>query len=796
ERVVVLKDAGAQAIYGARAFYGVIEITTKKGGPGLHVKYDYLTGVHLPGKGPTGDLLDAKEYADLQWLIYRNDEYEEYHPIYGSSSEQAPTMPLWAGNTDWYSEMTRKATVAIHQFSLSGSSDHTAYMGSFGYHNEDGLLIHTYSKKYHLRFNSEATFLDDRLTLGENFTVSYRRKNDVLMSDENNPFLMGPYRSQSIIPVYMKQEVTGISGTFHEGDFGGTGIMSRMGNSSNVVADLIRNRHDYDNHMGFFGNAWLTVRLVKGLSFHSKYGGTYSTSYGIDYTQATYERAENQNTSYFMEYSGFIHTSLWTNTINYNAKYGSHTIDLVAGKETVKTGMSRNLYGLRLGYYTDDISFRTLSNGNTIIGAGSNYAKMFPLNSLFAGVNYNLNNKYIITINIRKDKLKTIFTPSQTRRDLKELYSSFSAAWKVGNEDFVKNIKWINDLTFRGSYGKTGNVYANWEYIKMLNLGFDGSIFNNHITVNFDWFTKESLDLLMAVEYPGSSQVVYLNSGSAKNSGIDFRIGYRNNWNSVGFNSNLTFTAYKNEIAGIARDIRFFDTGETRIGDVSRNQIGHPVSEFFGYTVTGLFQDYQEIAEAPSQSGAQPGFLRFANLDSDNEITADDRSVIGNPHPDFTAGLDLALTWRRFDLSAFFYLSKGNDIFNWTRWWTDFWPSFQGQKSKRLLYESWTEDNKDATVPKASGLSNFSTNTQLSSYFVEDGSYLRLKSLQLGYQLNEELLRKVHLSSVRIYLQAMNLFTLTNYTGMDPEIGSITGIDYGSYPNVRQFLFGLQVGIN
>jgi TonB-dependent SusC/RagA subfamily outer membrane receptor len=794
ERIAVLKDAGSQAIYGARAFNGVIEITTKKGIKGLHLRYDFLTGIHLPGKGPAGDLLNAKEYADLQWLVYKNDGYNEFHPIYGPSTEPSPSIPSWAANTDWYAEMTRKAPVNMHQFTLSGGNERVKYLGSFGYNSESGLLIHTFSKKYSLRFNSEWTFLNDRLTLGENFAMSYRRINDAVTTGENNPFLMGPYRSQAIIPVYLNQEFTGISGTFHEGDFGGTGMAERLGNSTNVVADLTRNKNDYENHMGFYGNAWLMIRLVKGLTFTSKVGGTYSTNYGIDYTQATYERSENLMNSLFSEYSGFGSDIIWTHTLQYQASLGIHHINMVAGQESVKPGMNRNMIAMRSGYFSDKPSFRTLSNGNTIVEAGSYFFQGFPLRSIFMNVNYDLKNKYILSLNIRRDKGHNMYSPGEG----KKLYSSVSAGWRVGEEEFIKGIEWINDFTIRGSYGKTGNADGNWEYISMMNAGFDATVLNNHLSLTFDWFTKESHDLLLAIELPetaGDPPISYVNSGSIKNSGFDFQIGYSNKWNSVIFRSNLIFTALKNEVTAIANGIQFMDTEFTRIGAISRTQVGHPVLEFYGYRITGLFSDAQEIAEAPLQNGAQPGFFRYANLDTDNEITPDDRGAIGNPYPEYTAALDLSVCWKRVDLNGVVYLSKGNDIFNWTRWWTDFWPSFQGQKSKRLLYDSWTDDNKNRTVPKASNASNFSTNTQSSSYYVEDGSYLRLKTIQLGYRLNEDLLKKVHISSLRIYLQAVNLFTLTKYSGLDPETGNQSGLDFGSYPNVRQFLFGLQLGI-
>jgi len=218
------------------------------------------------------------------------------------------------------------------------------------------------------------------------------------------------------------------------------------------------------------------------------------------------------------------------------------------------------------------------------------------------------------------------------------------------------------------------------------------------------------------------------------------------------------------------------------------------LSSFYGYQVMGLFRNAAEVADAPYQDGAEPGFFRFGNLNDDTEIDPGDMKFIGNPNPEFTYGLNLAMSWKNIDLTAFMYGSKGNDIFNHNKWWTDFWQSYQGQKSKDLLYRSWTESNTGATVPKASNRSNFSTNTQACSYYIEDGSYLRLKNLQAGYTFPKNITGRIRIRSLRIYFQAVNLFTLTKYSGLDPEIGGsdlASGIDYGNYPNARQFLLGL-----
>jgi len=231
---------------------------------------------------------------------------------------------------------------------------------------------------------------------------------------------------------------------------------------------------------------------------------------------------------------------------------------------------------------------------------------------------------------------------------------------------------------------------------------------------------------------------------------------------------------------------------------LTRNQVGRSLGEFFGYNVTGLFQSQSEVDGAPIQDGAEPGFFRYENIDGDDAITPDDRTFIGNPNPDFTYGLNLGFDFKGFDLSAFFTGSQGNDIFNYNRWWIDFWPSFQGQKSTDLLNNSWTPERTDAMTPKASNKSNFSTNTQSVSYYIEDGSFFRLRTLQLGYSLPANVIGNVGFSRARVYLQGTNLFTLTDYSGLDPDLntGADTafGVDLGNYPLVKQFLVGINLG--
>ncbi len=347
---------------------------------------------------------------------------------------------------------------------------------------------------------------------------------------------------------------------------------------------------------------------------------------------------------------------------------------------------------------------------------------------------------------------------------------------------------------------RIGNPDAKWETAVNMNVGFDAVLLDRKFEIILDWYSKQNQDLLFNPELPGTAGNAdnpFVNIGEMKNTGIDLQFIYRQIWSDFSFEANASFTTVKNEIIKIAEGYEFFDDGGSRIGGFNRNMVGHSMGEFFGYNVLGLFQDDAAVDAAAIQDGAAPGFFQYEDADGSGTIDPDDRVFMGKPIADFTYGLNLALGYKDFDLTAFFYGSQGNDIFNYNKWWTDFWPSFQGQKSTDLLNNSWTTSNTGASVPKASNTSNFSTNTVSNSYYIEDGSFLRLKNLTIGYTLPNSFLGNVF-SSARIYVQGVNLLTMTKYSGLDPELASFNdgfmGVDEGNLPATKQFLFGINLG--
>ncbi len=837
ENISVLKDAGAASIYGSRAANGVILITTKKGqNKGIKVSYDMYAGSQNPNVGNL-NLLNAQEYADLQWLVYKNDGTNETHPIYGPSTAGSPSIPAWAGDTDWFDVISRNALITNHDVSLSGGTDNARFYAGINYFNQEGIVIETFAKRYSVRLNSEFKAAKGRLTVGENLTVTGRAGNGIEGNGGEGSPIARVYMSQPIIPDIITVPTQGISHNFVAGEYGGTGIASRTGNTPNILADLTRNSEDRQKDVRLLGSFYGDLQIIQGLNFRSTFGGTYQNGYNTDWVGATYERAENQATASYTEQGYFNADWVWTNALTFDKTFGVHKILAVAGYEAVEYGVGRGVTASKAGYFSNDPLFRTVTNGAATTDASSWYNTPVHLVSNFLRADYSYDNRYYLSATVRRDGASNFGKDFQ--------YGTFpSVSLGIRVSDFI-TAGFLSDLKIRGGYGRMGNQRAvsainqfntfgggpgntyydlngtgssslqgfapafngnpdsKWETQITTNVGFDASLFNSKLQMSFDWYTKSAEELLFTRQVDavyGNASQAQINVGDMKNTGIDLQLDYRNNITpDLVFDGTLTFTTYKNEITRIADNVDYFDAffGSSRIGTFNRNAIGRSISEFYGYQVTGLFQSQSEVDGAPTQDGAEAGFFRYQDIDASGAIDPDDRVYIGNPNPDFTYGLNLGLAYKGVDFSAFFYGSQGNEIFNYNKWWLDFWPSFQNQKSDDLLNNSWTPENPGATTPKASNKSNFSNNTQSVSYYVEDGSFFRLRNLQIGYTLPSDAIKTVGLSKARIYVQGVNLFTATKYSGIDPDVNNggdtAFGVDFGNYPMVKQFLVGLNV---
>lgn len=734
--------------------------------------------------------------------------------------------------TNWYDEITRNAPIQNYNIAVSGGSDKSRYMMSLDYFDQDAVIIESFFRRYTLRVNTEFN-VKNWLRIGENMQLLVQEDNTV-GNDGNNgegTEIGFAYRNQPIIPVYdIKGNFAGSRGP-------------NLGNSANPVANRMRARDNRGQQTALLGNVYAEVDFLRNFTARTSFGGQINHGNYFFFNFITYENSENNTGNSYVEGFNRFRSWTWTNTLQYKSVINDvHDITALIGTEAVED-WGRNIEGTRINYFIEDLNFRALSSGGAS-GAraeGSPYTPV-ALFSLFGQANYAYADKYLASFSIRRDG-SSRFGPNNRYG----VFPAFSLGWRMSQENFMKDISWITDFKLRGSWGQLGNQQGisaanaidqfrsgpgssfydlngtsnstlqgfqlsfvgnpdgKWETNTTTNIGFDGTFFNGKTEVIFDWYKKRATDLLFPLPgfiFQGAGPVVApaaFNVAQMTTTGIDIMWTQRamlGGKNGVNFSSTLTFTTYKNEIDRLAEGIPFFETRGSRIGNFIRNAPGQALSTFFGYQVVGLFRDAADVASSPTQDAAAPGRFKYADLNGDGAITPDDRTFLGSPNPDFTYGIQLNAAWKGFDVGMFFYGAQGKEAMNYVKWWTDFFPSFQGNKSKDLLYNSWTSNKTDAKVPIAENASNFSNNTVVNSYYLEDASYFRMKNLTIGYTLPGSLTQKIKIDKVRIYFQGTNLFTLTPYTGLDPELigaDGAAGVDEGIYPTVKQFLFGLNV---
>lgn len=866
ESMQVLKDAAAASIYGARASNGVIIVTTKKGRTGgVKVSYNMYYGKSSPGNG--WDLLNSQEMADLTWKAYQNAGQAVPTVQYGTGS--TPRLPdyILAGTlggrlegdpavnpnlynldldniggsylivranktgTDWYDEITQNAPIMNHNISLSGGADRSRYLMSFDYFDQDAILIYSFYRRYTLRVNTEFN-VKKNVRIGQNLQVRTDLNNSVGNNGNNGEGteLGHAYRNQPIIPVYDIK-----------GNFAGSRAPN-LGNANNPVANSWRRSTARGQNLNIFGNIYAEVDFARHFTARTSFGGQLNYGNGFNFNYKTYENSENNTGNSYNENFARFREWTWTNQVTYKNTFGQkHDVLVLLGTEAVES-WGRSISGTRVGYFVENQDFWSLNSGGAA-GQQANGAPFTPasLVSYFGKIDYTYDNKYLAGVTVRRDG-SSRFGPENRWGN----FPAFSLGWRVTEESFMDNVRWLNDLKIRGSYGQMGNQRINpanafdlyvggpgssnydingtsnstaqgfqqsfvgnpsgkWETNITQNYGFDAVLFGGKTEVVFDVYSKKTEDLLFrlpAIAAAGAgaaSNPAFFNVASMKNNGIDISITQKGNIggkNGIKFDAQLTFTTYNNEITSLAEGLDFYDTRGSRIGNWVRNQVGHELSAFFGYKVVGIFKDAAEVAAAPTQDQKAPGRFRYQDTDGDGAITPADRIFLGSPNPDFTYGLNFNASYKNFDLSMFFYGSQGNEIMNYVKWWVDFFPSFQGNKSKDLLYNSWTSTKTDAKVPIAENASNFSNNNAVNSYYLEDGSFFRMKNLTLGYNLPASLLNKVKIDKARIYVQGTNLFTATKYTGLDPEIFGADdsfGVDEGLLRSARMFLVGLNV---
>lgn len=799
ESVSILKDASASAIYGARAANGVVLITTKKGQSGVtKVELNAMYGVQKINNKL--DLLSADEYCTIMDEALTNDGLS---PVWNN--------PGLGEGTDWQDAIFRNAAFQKYDLSVSSGNDKTTYLLGLGFLGQEGIVKYSDFERYNLRFNINSK-VSDKFTVGTNMNLS--RINENLIDTEINGVVRSAIFQPPTIPVYNE-----------DGTYAGPG--QNEGDAQNPLGMAERSdKTSISNKL--FGNIFASYEFIPDLRFKSNLGlNVYSLQtrdFDPTFSEGNANRLINclnhQNTEYF--------DINWENTLEYSKSIGKHKISALLGN-TMESAKTSTISGYREKFSNNESYLQYLDAGTVNDKARGNLTE-WSLLSYFGRINYEHADKYLLSLNARYDGSSRFGESNRWG-----LFPSVSAGWRISGEDFF-TLDFIDDLKLRTSWGQLGNqdigLYAfssvlqqtfypvgnpavpqvgyfpasdfnpdvKWETTTQLDFGLDFSAIDYKLYFSVDYYQKNTSDMLLILPQPATSgfgSTGYENVGEIENKGWEFQAIWKDNAGKLNYSVNANITTSKNEVIKLGDNGEAITTG--LFFDMStRTEVGHSIREFYGYVTDGIFQNQAEIDAHADQPGAVPGDVRFKDINDDGFINSEDRTFVGNPYPDMFFGLNLGLSYKHFDLSVFFQGQYGNEIYNATKFWLT--NSGYNYNKGTAILERWTGEGSSNDEPRLSTI-DANQNARGSDRYIEDGSYLRLKNLQLGYTLPEQLAAKVRLKGARIFVSGTNLLTFTKYTGYDPEVGAAraslgdptVGFDEVTYPQNKSFMMGVNI---
>jgi TonB-dependent starch-binding outer membrane protein SusC len=873
ESLQILKDGTSAAIYGTRGANGVVIVTTKQGKGKAQVSYETYIGTQAVTKKMRPDMLTTPEY--IQYLnksgagaqpVFGNPgsfSIPDYIVVSGAfkggvaASDPRANPALYSvpayqilktspQGTNWFDEILQKGLMQSHQISASGGTDKANYSVGLNYFNQQGTIKLTKLERYSVRANTTLK-PTSWLRLGENLQVSFQSSLGGQQRGEGGAWSWA-YRMVPYIPVF---DING--------GYGGNGV-GQSGNGSNPIANLQRDQDDQDKTIRLFGNVFAEIQPLKWVTLRTSIGTDVGNNFVKDISRKTYERAENQGTTQLFETLTTFLDWTWTNTATFQKTlFRNHDVKLQVGTEAVKrTGRSTRSFGQN--FDLDNADFISLRNAGTRAGdrdVEQFYDATTTISSVFGRLDYAFKNKYLLNATIRRDG-SSVFGPDNRYAT----FPSIGFGWRVSSEKFMEKYSWISDLKIRGGYGSVGslanvnpinsfstfrtgpgfgnydlsgsntsallgyrlnslgNPGTKWETTVSKNIGFDLSLLNGKWIFDFNLFQNDTKDLLYDQTAnpfgPLVSLLPKVNIGTMRNNGVEFSVINRGKiTGDLNYDVQLNLSKYKNKVVKLnAEGVPLF-VGLDRFSNAIKNDKDLPISTYWGYKIVGFYNSQAEVDAGPKLAGspAKIGTWKYADLNNDGNINSSDAGVIGNPHPKFQLGLNIGLNYKNFDFSTFLFWNYGNDLYNYTKWYTDM-RGFVGGVSKRVLYDTWTSSNTNAKLPileNATTQNGFNVpgsfvTGESNSYYIEKGSYLRAKTMQLGYTLPGSIMSKIKLQKIRVYVQAQNLFTITKYTGADPDLSIIRGqfnsgvstdgaigVDQSGFPNPRQFLFGFNV---
>ncbi|QIL75498.1 SusC/RagA family TonB-linked outer membrane protein [Hymenobacter sp. HDW8] len=812
ESIDILKDASATAIYGVRAANGVVIITTKRGKAGkTNVNFDVYRGIQNVARKL--DLLNAEEYA----VVNNENRIAAGLPIVVDKLRNPAAL---GEGTDWQDLVFRQAQIQNYALSATGGTESARYALSGTYFQQDGTIVGTNFERFTLRANGDVK-VGRMLKLGNSLQLTHLEDRQVTTNDGEYGVVQHMLRIPATVQPYRPD------GYWYEPSGGVDNFIEE-----NPLASAQRTNQKFQRNRALI-SLYAELEPVKGLRFRTNVGGDFVfdnfnsfapsapvlAGYTSRYTVAGASATSSYSPTYLIE-----------NTATYDHLFGDkHQVTFLLGQSAQEFNYS-NVEAYRTNYLRNSLQVINAGPLNTQLANAGTINAPQRLASYFGRLNYEFAGKYLFSAVARYDG-SSVFPPG----DKFGFFPGVSAGWRISEEEFMKDNSTISNLKLRAGYGKVGNplnagrfayLYSvnfgitypfgpdgtintggaptrlanpelRWETNNQTNIGLDMGFLENRFEASIDLYNRSSPNLIAPVPVSlvsGTYESVNTNAASAYNRGVDFSFTSRNVQGAgQGFNwtTNLNFSAFKTELESLGQGLPYNGLG-TLSGTVVRYDEGQPFGSFFGYVADGIFQTADEVAaHAKQQTGTSPGDIRFKDLNGDGTINADDRTFIGNPNPDFVYGVTNTMTFKGFDLSFFIQGSQGNDVYNQNRYITEGALYGTTNGTTRIL-NRWTGPGTSNDVPRAvSGDPN--QNLRVSTYFLEDGSYARLKNLTLGYTLPASLMSRISATQLRVYVTAQNLATLTKYSGFDPEVSS-RGVDLGIYPQARVFMAGLNIG--
>ncbi len=813
ESMQVLKDAASASIYGSRAANGVVVITTKQGkGDRMTVNVNYSTNIQTIAN--RYEMLDANQWGIAYWAASKNSNIAPSHVLYGNG-ETPVLQPYVAGNTnypttntDWQDQVYRTAWTNNLTASISNNTDKSSVMLSLNYINQDGNIRETFYERYSARINSRYDF-NKYISVGENLMLAHWKNRGVDVAGDRGV----PFTAMSQHPAL---PVRGLDGSWAR-------PLELIASDLTNPVQLIENAKDNDySSWRILGNAYLELKPIEGLSLKTNIGIEHSQYFNHTLGRTVNPGDVNSVSSVY----GQGDTWTWTNTANYNKTFADkHHLTVLLGTEAISYTF-RDLSASREGYAFEDPDYMQIGAGT---GTRSNGGKtQWSVFSLFGKVDYNYADRYLASFTIRRDENSRFAKGYRAG-----IFPAFSLAWRPTQEEFFPQNNVLSDLKVRYSWGQngnanipslypaystyifntgngaydisgtnssttsgitlssTGNPELKWETTYQHNIGADFQFFSGALGLSADYYIKKTKDMLTippALDVAGENAAMWLNTGSMENKGWEIALSYNSpSYGDFSWNGSINVAQYKNKLLEL-------NSRQNFIGGDQRLIPGQPMGVYYGYVCDGIFQNEVEVANHATQTGAAPGRLIYRDLDGNGVIDDNDRCIIGDPNPDLSMGLNLTFRYKDFSLDMFFAGDFGFDIQNHMK--RQLLSMNYGNLSTNRgveILNAWTPTNTDTDIPALS-LTDDNNESRFSSYYVENGSYMKMKYLKLSYALPKNLIKKIGASNLEVYGQVENVFTLTSYTGLDPEIlpGEYGArIDNGAYPRPRTFTVGV-----